>query len=297
MPNGKGGATAIHALHGLIIIVANPNCSAQIGCIANKPSIDVGIGGAGFACCRATNAHAAGGTANEYILQHVSSEISRSCIHNTLSLGFSLIENFAVAVYDFEQSNRLAIKTVSSENAISGSHFQGINTLAETAQGHSQVDITICAGINQSGNAHFFNVGYNLVHANFARKLNRGNVKRTLQSSTQANLAVPLHIGVLRLPTLCKLFLFIFNNTSGSKAVLHCRQINEGLEGRTGLTHSQGRTVEFILTAATNHGFNIASFGIDGSKCHLRLGELIAIGIIAGKMVHSFFSSYLHVHI
>ncbi len=51
MPDRKRSAAAVHAVHGFIVVIANPYSSTEVGSVTNKPGIDVGIGSTGFTCC------------------------------------------------------------------------------------------------------------------------------------------------------------------------------------------------------------------------------------------------------
>ena len=297
MPDRKRSAAAVHTVHRFVVIIANPYSSTEVRSVANEPGIDVGIGSTGFTCCRTADSHAACSAADKNILQHISSQVSGFGIDDTLRFRLSFVQNLALAVNNFEQSNRLAIHTVACQNAVGCSHFQRINALAETAECHSKVCIAVSTGINQSSNTHFFGIADNFAYANLLGQLNGRHVNRTYQSSTQAYLTMPCSVGVLRFPAGREFFFLIFNNAGRRITVLHSSQIDKRLEGRTGLTYCKSSTVEFILAAAANHSFNVTGMRVNGNQSHLRLSQLLAVCIIARQMLHSIFCSLLHIRV
>ena len=297
MPDRKRSAAAVHAVHGFIVVIANPYSSTEVGSVTNKPGIDVGIGSTGFACCRTADSHAACSTADKNILQHISSQVCCFGINNTFGFRLSFVQNLTLTVNNLQQSNRLAIHTIACQNAVGCSHFQGINALAETAECHSEVCIAVGAGINQSSNTHFFGIADNFAYTNLLGQLNGRHVHRTYQSSTQAYLTMPCSVGVLRLPAGREFFFLIFNNAGRRITVLHCSQVDKRLEGRTGLTYCKSSTVEFILAAAADHSFNVTVMRVNCNQSHLRLSQLLAVCIIARQMLHGIFCSFLHIRV
>ena len=79
--------------------------------------------------------------------------------------------------------------------------------------------------------------------------------------------------------------------------VLQRREIDEGLEGRTRLADSHAGAVEAVLSAAADHGQNVARLGIDRDDGCLRLGQAVFIGVIVGQVTHGPDSGVLFVDI
>ena len=297
MPDRKRSAAAVHTVHRFVVIIANPYGSTEVGSVTNEPGINVGIGRTGFTCCRTADSHAACSAADKNILQHISSQVCCFGINNTFGFRLSFVQNLTLTVNNLQQSNRLAIHTIACQNAVGCSHFQGINALAEAAECHSEVCIAVGAGINQSSNTHFFGIVNNFAYTNLLGQLNGRHVYRTYQSSTQAYITMPCSVGVLRFPAGREFFFLIFNDTGRRITVLHSGQIDKRLEGRTGLTYCKSSTVELILAAAADHSFNITVMRVNGNQSHLWLSQLLAVCIIARQMLHSIFSSLLHIRV
>ena len=76
---------------------------------------------------------------------------------------------------------------------------------------------------------------------------------------------MPLQVRVFRFPAGGEFIFLVFDYCCRSKAVIHSCKIDKGLESGTGLTYCKHSTIEFILAAAADHGFDIAVSRIYGN--------------------------------
>ena len=68
---------------------------------------------------------------------------------------------------------------------------------------------------------------------------------------------MPLQVRVFRFPTGRKFIFLVFNYRGSGKTVVHSGKVNKWFESGTWLAHCKHSTVEFILAASADHGFDI----------------------------------------
>ena len=82
--------------------------------------------------------------------------------------------------------------------------------------------------------------------------------------------------GVLGLPS-ADSQRFVVHHSRCVQAIIHGCQVNESFERRTGLPLCKYCAVEFILTAAADHGFNVTVGRIKSDQAYLGLRQMVGI--------------------
>ena len=167
------------------------------------------------------------------------------------------------------------------KGAISTGHFQRRDAFGQAAQGHGQV---VVFGV-EGGDAHLLGIGDDVLRADLVSQLDGDGVDRVGQGIAEGHGTAVGAAGVLRTPAAVGDGLVVHGRIR-RHVVLQRRQVDEGLEGRTRLADSHAGAVEAILSAAADHGQDVARLGVDGDDGCLRLGQAVFVSVIVGQVAH-----------
>ena len=170
-----------------------------------------------------------------------------------------LLQNLSIAVGDLQNAVRFHLFSVICKAAVGHGHFKRRN--ACRSEGEGEVIRHVWGGY-----PHFLSHRFDICNPDNLSQPHDNGIDRLRQCLYQRDLSRVFHIAVFGGPPVCKIQRGVQHSVDGAVAVLHCRCVDNGFEGGSGLSESLRRTVKFTLIeiASAYKGKNLSRIGIQG---------------------------------